>query len=233
MTEGLKTTLQLTLRSAATVGRGDGVAGLVDREVEHDQYGFPFLRGRTLKGLLREAAEEVVFALEPEYELNPAQRNSRDWPWHEAQNKLFGVGSSNLAGQGKLSVGDARLPASLRALLMAELEAEKLEANDVLEALTGIRRQTAMNPYGAPDDETLRAMRVVLRSVSFEAELSFAKDLSAAEWTLLAAATLGLRAAGTGRNRGRGWVQATWSDEAKLQSYFARLQPVQPATQGE
>lgn len=46
--------IKIKLLSDTTFGRGDGVAGLVDQEVEHDQYGFPFLRGRTLKGLLSE-----------------------------------------------------------------------------------------------------------------------------------------------------------------------------------
>ena len=39
------TTIKITLKSAATFGRGDGVPGLVDREIEHDTNGFPFLRG--------------------------------------------------------------------------------------------------------------------------------------------------------------------------------------------
>ena len=44
--------LQITLVSQATFGRGDGVAGLVDIEVLHDEMGLPFLHGRSLKGLL-------------------------------------------------------------------------------------------------------------------------------------------------------------------------------------
>ena len=42
--------LRLTLLSDATFGSGDGVAGLVDAEVQHDYVGLPFLGGRTLKG---------------------------------------------------------------------------------------------------------------------------------------------------------------------------------------
>ena len=61
-------TLKITLKSATTFGRGDGVAGLVDREIEHDTNGFPFLRGRTLKGLLAESAENIVYALDSEEE---------------------------------------------------------------------------------------------------------------------------------------------------------------------
>ena len=40
--------LKLTLQTDATFGRGDGIAVLVDVEVEHDQYGMPYLRGREL-----------------------------------------------------------------------------------------------------------------------------------------------------------------------------------------
>jgi hypothetical protein len=77
-------------------------------------------------------------------------------------------------------------------------------------------------------------MRVVLRETVLEAELSFAvtptgneqtdSEPTADEWILLAAATLGLRAAGTGRNRGRGWVCATLIDEDTTRRYWARLQ---------
>jgi len=216
MTEPITATLRLTLHSVATFGRGDGVAGLVDREVEHDSYGFPFLRGRTLKGLLREAAEEVVFAL------NQLQQDNKDWV--RIKRELFGGPSSNLLLQGKLHVSDARLPWGLRSLLIEEMRQKRLSPDDVLQSLTAIRRQTAMNHYGAPDRATLRSMRVILRTVSFESELSFTMPLTDDEWTLLAAAALGLRAAGTGRNRGRGRVQATLIDEEIMQKYFMRLQ---------
>ena len=56
--------LTFTLLSDATFGRGEGIAGLIDREVEHDRFGLPYLRGRTLKGLVSEEADNVLFALE-------------------------------------------------------------------------------------------------------------------------------------------------------------------------
>lgn len=231
MTETANAVLHLTLRSAATFGRGDGVAGLVDREVEQDRYGFPFLRGRTLKGLLREAAEEVVFAFEQ-------QQDGKDW--RKVKDDLFGQPSSNLEWQGKLHVSDARLPWALRRQAMEQIDAsrqkptlddQKLTPDDVLQSLTGIRRQTAMNHYGAPDHATLRSMRVILRGVSFESELSFTTSPTDDEWTLLAAATLNLRAAGTGRNRGRGWLRATLIDEEAARRHLDRLQPQKPQPQ--
>jgi CRISPR/Cas system CSM-associated protein Csm3 (group 7 of RAMP superfamily) len=228
--------LRLKLRSATTFARGDGVAGLVDREVEHDEDGFPFLRGRTLKGLLREAAEEVVFAL---------RHQSDGTDWQQVKKSLFGHEGSGLTGQGHLQVGDARLPAAIRRLFVDEMERQKndrqlrqdkLSPHDVLESLTGVRRQTAMNPYGAPDHATLRSMRVILRETVFESELTFAPrptgegeepstEPTEDEQTLLAAAALALRAAGTGRNRGRGWVQATLIDDETTRRCWARLQP--------
>jgi hypothetical protein len=57
-------TLRFELLSDTTFGRGDGVAGWVDQEVEHDADGLPFLHGRTLKGLLREEGVNILFALQ-------------------------------------------------------------------------------------------------------------------------------------------------------------------------
>ena len=56
--------LTFTLLSDATFGRGEGIAGLIDREVEHDRFGLPYLRGRTLKGLVSEEADNLLFVLE-------------------------------------------------------------------------------------------------------------------------------------------------------------------------
>jgi len=43
-------TLELELLSDTTPGRGEGVAGLVDAEVQHDELGLPVISGRALKG---------------------------------------------------------------------------------------------------------------------------------------------------------------------------------------
>ena len=198
------TKIVLTLKSAATFGRGDGVAGLVDREIEHDQHGFPFLRGKTLKGLLAESAKNVVFAL------GNAEK------WRGAKNALFGVGGSGLKGRGSLHIGDARLPEALRAAVLAE----KMSKEDILYSLTGIRRQTSINEHGAPEHATLRSMRVLLPGVVLESSISFDSGPSDEQEQLLAAAVLDLRHAGTGRNRGRGWLQADLDDDAATQTLF-------------
>ena len=200
--------IRLTLKSAATFGSGDGVAGLVDREVEQDADSFPYLRGKTLKGLLVEAAENVLYALE--------QQGQADWKKHKQS--LFGQPGRGWDERGKCHVGDAQLPESLRLHL---LQARKGDAylfskERVLESLTAIRRQTAVNPNGAPDHASLRAMRVLLPGIVLESELTFDRAANDEEMMLLATAVLDLRRAGVGRNRGRGRVQADLLIDGKV-----------------
>ena len=191
--------LRFELCSAATFGRGDGVAGLVDREVEHDADGLPFLCGRTLKGLLAEECANILYAFE-------LQRRADDW--RQIAYRMFGQPGSTIGDTGTLRVGDARLPEPLRAAIKMAVNKGELAADEVLESLTAIRRQTSMNEHGAPEKGSLRSMRVVLPGTVFEAALDFAEAPDEQTLALLAACILAWRRAGTGRNRGRGRLQA-------------------------
>ncbi len=200
-------TLTFVLTREATFARGDGVAGLLDREVAHDEFGLPYLHGRTLKGLLSEEADNLLFALGPRAD-DPA-------PWRAARHALFGRPGSHADGQGMLHVGHARLPAALRQTVQLSLGRDGGPGRvgapgraDVLGALTAVRRQTAVDPTGLPRDNSLRAMRVVIRRTPFAADLTTLRPLSPPEEMLLAAAVLAFRRAGSGRNRGRGQLTA-------------------------
>lgn len=203
------TSIRITLKSAATFGRGDGVPGLVDREIEHDAQGFPFLRGKTLKGLLAESAENVVHSL--------SQFTANKKEWKTAKEQLFGVGGRGLQERGSLHIGDAQLPAELREA------AKNWSKEDVLYSLTGIRRQTAINADGGPDHATLRSMRVLVPGITLEAPIQFDQTPDARQLQLLAAAVLDLRRAGTGRNRGRGWLKAELAGGADMKALFEQF----------
>jgi len=203
------TTIKITLKSAATFGRGDGVPGLVDREIEHDTNGFPFLRGKTLKGLLAESAENVVYSL--------GKFASNKEEWKEAKKQLFGEGGRGLEERGSLHIGDAQLPADLREA------AKDWSKEDVLYSLTGIRRQTAINADGGPDHATLRSMRVLLPGITLEAPIHFDVPPSERQLQLLTAAVLDFRRAGTGRNRGRGWLKAELAGGTDMKALFESL----------
>jgi hypothetical protein len=204
----MKLYIRLQLKSDATFGRGDGIAGLVDEEVEHDaRTGLPFLRGRTLKGLLAEECANILFALSK-------QNASAYTQFEQAAKFLFGKPGSTLEDDAMMHVGAAMLPKKLRDAVEADVERGKLKPADVLESLTAIRRQTAVDEKtGAPEEGSLRSMRVVLRETPFTAELSFDEDPDDVAKALLAACVLSFRRAGTGRNRGRGRLTARLFDE--------------------
>ncbi len=192
--------LKFTLKSDATFGRGDGVAGVVDSEVQHDVCGLPYLGGRALKGLLGEECANILFTLEQQGCVKH---------WQAPAQRLFGSPGSQDADQSLMHIGDARLPEELRQAVKRGLERGELTREQVLRSLTAIRRQTAIDAKtGAPRQETLRAMRVILREAPFEAELIFSAEPTSDDLALLAACVKAWRRTGTGRNRGRGELSA-------------------------
>ena len=198
--------LKIKLLSDTTFGRGDGVAGLIDQEVEHDPSGFPYLRGRTLKGLLSEEGDNLIAML----------TNHRP-SWERVACDLFGTLGSTIGTMGVVHVGDACLPEDLRQAVDFQINDEKtLTKTEVLDSLTTIRRQTSIDSQsGIPDEGSLRSFRVVLRDLCFTADLIFEKNPSDEMLSLIAVGSLALRRLGSGRNRGRGHVQCTLHDDAE------------------
>jgi len=194
--------LKIKLLSDTTFGRGDGVAGLIDQEVEHDPFGFPYLRGRTLKGLLSEEGDNLI-----------AMLTNHRLSWERVACDLFGTLGSTIGTMGAVHVGDACLPEDLRQAVAFQIKDETLTKTEVLDSLTTIRRQTSIDPQsGTADEGSLRSFRVVLRDLCFTADLIFEKMPSDEILSLVAVGSLALRRLGSGRNRGRGHVQCTLHD---------------------
>jgi CRISPR/Cas system CSM-associated protein Csm3 (group 7 of RAMP superfamily) len=192
--------LRIKLLSDTTFGRGDGVAGLVDQEIEHDPYGFPYLRGRTLKGLLSEECDNFIAVLPDNIRQN----------WENIACQLFGIPGSGLDTLAQVQVGDACLPEDLRQVIAYQLKEINSQFNktDILESLTTIRRQTSINPKtGTPDNKSLRSSRVIIRELEFSAYLNFEFKPDDKTLALLSVSVLALRRLGSARNRGRGYVK--------------------------
>jgi len=191
--------LIMALLSDTTLGRGDGVAGLVDQEVEHDsQTGLPIIRGRTIKGLLVEECANILYSLENHPQIEA---------WNDAAKWLFGSGGSTLTDGAHLHVGTGELPDDLINYVRQQVLKGSYTPTDILGSLTTIRRQTSLNEEtGAPDDHSLRGSRVVTRGVVFNARLDFDGDPQSRHVALLTACAITVRRAGSGRNRGRGHV---------------------------
>lgn len=200
--------LKFTTESDATFGRGDGLASLIDSEVQHDRYGLPYLGGRSLKGLLEEECASILFALEQQ------KKDQAFYDiFYDAAKHLFGNPGSSDSDRATLHMSDARLPDDFREAIAIGVDKGELKTEQVLNALTAIRRQTAMNESGAPKTGSLRVMRVILRCTPFEAELTFTRTPSEMDLALLAACVKAFRRAGTGRNRGIGKLKADLWDE--------------------
>ncbi|WP_414575005.1 RAMP superfamily CRISPR-associated protein [Anabaena sp. CCY 9402-a] len=215
--------LKIKLLSDTTFGRGDGVAGLIDQEVEHDSSGFPYLRGRTLKGLLSEECDNLIAALSPE--IRPH--------WKNVACILFGTPGSIQGTIASMHVGDACLHEDLREAVAFQIKKKtlpKLTKREVLDSLTTIRRQTAINSEsGVADTGSLRSFRVVIRGLEFKADLVFETQPNQKILSLLAVGTLALRRIGSGRHRGRGYVRCTLHDDSgtditqKYMSLFGKI----------
>ncbi len=189
-------TLQIKLLSDTTFGRGEGTAGAVDIEVEHDDAGIPFIGGKTIRGLLRDTWLSMG-SLFPE--LVPAAK------------RVLGC-SQTMDEVGRLRIGDALAPEKVRDAIGAAVQRKEkpLPPDTILEAFTAIRYQTAENRRtGAPARTTLRSSRVVLRGFVFTAPLIWldAYEPNADDRRCLALCVLATRHAGLLRNRGRGFVE--------------------------
>ena len=196
--------LKLQLLSDTTLGRGDGVAGLVDIEVQHDEYGCPYLQGRTLRGLLVEECANILHALELQ---------NKAVEWTPSAHKLFGNPGSTHEDMAFLKIGDAGLPTDLQHAIRSEVLKGTITPQEVLESLTSIDQQTAMNPMaGAPKDGSLRSLRVILRNTIMISRLTFLGKPEANDLGLVSACVMALRRMGTSRNRGRGEVLAQLLD---------------------
>ena len=186
-------TLTVELLSDTTFGCGTGTPGMVDVEVEHDEMGLPFLGGKALRALLRDSwlSMQSVFP-----DLSPAAC------------RVFGLAGAT-EGEAILRIGDAVVHGETREWIRAALERDihPVSAKAVFEALTAIRRQTAVSRQtGAPAETTLRAVRVVICGLELKAPLTWLEDPTEAEVRCLALAALATKHAGLGRNRGRGHI---------------------------
>ncbi|MCL4253370.1 MAG: RAMP superfamily protein [Anaerolineae bacterium] len=190
--------LRIELLSDTAFGRGDGIASHVNSEIEHDKAtGLPIIKGRTLKGLFVEACADILYGLQ---QCAPSAHKTFD----ELAKGLFGTPGSRLDSMGKLNFGTATLPADF----IAELDKLHQPKETVLNTLTTIRHQTAVDDDDKPKDTSLRATRVVLKGTIFHAHISH-PDLDDDETALLWACANTVRNAGQNRTRGLGHIRIT------------------------
>lgn len=199
-------TIRMELLSDALPGSGEGLAGIIDLDITHDEHGLPYIPARRLKGLLLESARH----------LQDAGIIANDI------SALFGypgqgVGASLHVGNGCVDGED-----QYRDLLdwAAEDSAAKtlLSPAAVLDYFTYLRSRTAIDEEtGTARDDTLRTVRV-LRRMPPETETPlafvFRVDCPAVWERDLAVVCKVTRSFGVSRSRGLGSIRLTYDKVA-------------------
>lgn len=199
-------TITIDIGSYWHPGSGRGSGSHLDALVDKDADGLPFVSGRMLKGLLRDA----VNRLEQWGRLNGGGHVEN----------LFGSRGFKQDGQesvprnktepGKIRVGDAQLPEELRRWLAYKDHRE--ERSQLYHEVFS----TAINvESGAAEQHSLRGMQVVI-PMQLEAQLEWIDAGDSGNWTEIIKEALPLiRAVGGGRSRGYGRAVLEVKPEAK------------------
>ncbi len=185
--------IRMKLLSDAILGNGISIPGGEDISVLHDDDGFPFYRGTTLKGVFR---EELLNYLE--------WNGKSDVDSEEEAKRLLGDAGVEQSGQ-KIIFGDITLSSGVRSAILNEMKDKERHGNAVLEALTNLRTFTRINEQGVADEGSLRMARCVNSGLIFYGDVLCApKDEPMVEEILGM-----IKWIGTMRNRGFGQVQIT------------------------
>jgi CRISPR/Cas system CSM-associated protein Csm3 (group 7 of RAMP superfamily) len=191
-------------------GNGQSVPGFIDSDILYDHQGFPYMNGKTFKGKLGEMAQLALHMIKG-YGLSDKHQQGMN----AAFKSLFGEAGSVLMGTLKFS--DCELSEGLRNYLAAyqNQETGSITKDEVLEVLTYVDRQTAIdNSTGVAKKSSLRNFRVIKRGLVFECQVYAENSLNDYEKILLGFACRLLKHIGSQETKGKGLITTQlWLDE--------------------
>jgi len=186
--------LLIRLLSDSHFGMGAGTAGLVDREIDHDEYGMPIINGKSIHGLLKDSWLTMHKHF-PEL-ISAAKRILGEPKLHQ--------------DSAILHISNATLPLEISKIIKTAIlrKDHPLTPDMILDVFTDIRIQTSQNrENGAPAKETLHSIRVLTRGIILRSELNWLVIPNSDDIKVLSLMLLGTRHAGLERNRGLGLVE--------------------------
>lgn len=181
-------TIKMELLTDTIFGNGMSVPGAEDTSVSCDEYGFPYYKGGTFKGVLREEFER--------YAQWNAEYTKAD------MDRLFGVGGSNVQTN-QVVFSDFVLSGQVRKAILKEIGEE--HANVVTEILTNTRTFTQLSEAGVAKKGSLRVARCVNQGLCFYSQMRCSKE----DKELITELIESVKFIGTKRNRGFGKVKLT------------------------
>lgn len=193
--------LRIEFQSDWHIGTGAGIPGSVDRQVLRDPQGLPYVPGKTLTGILRDAAEFVA---------DVRGGNAIDLP-----SKIFGAQSESdsCAMAAKIGISSAEFPGEIRDYILR---------NDLTSALFHVQPGIKIdNETGCAQEDHLFSLEKVRRDCVLYAEVVFMEELSDDEMKLLDDAVKAVRRIGGKRRRGAGLCNLRWVSDIKEQEAHA------------
>ena len=214
--------LRLTFDSDWHVGSGAGIPGSVDRQVLRDEEGFPYVPGKTLTGVLRDAAEWIADVRDADTrdaaeQVAGAQgaAEKKDQQWKKALIGLFGEQPESHGGTpggfasgAAVGIGSAELSRDLRNYVQ---ELRESSGPDLRAAFFTVRPGVKINRATgrALEDHLYSTERV--RGCTLYAPVKYLRgSLSEDEEKLLEDAIRAVRRLGGKRRRGGGRCRLGW-----------------------
>lgn len=186
--------VRLEIQSDTIFGSGMSIPGAEDISVLTDKDGFPYLKAATLRGVLREEAENYVNWLDLE-------ESDEDWLV-----KRFGKeGADPQFRPHGITVSDFVLPLALRELVKEE------KVTDVLDLFTSLRTFTKLEG-GVAQDTSLRVARCINAGYVFYGSITCHPE----DEDILEEILAGIKWIGSMRTRGFGKVRISVIKEDQL-----------------
>ncbi len=180
--------IQMKLMSDTIFGNGESIPGAEDISVLCDEYGFPYFKGGTFKGILREEYERYL-----------------DWMGMDASQinkelyRLFGNEGDEIDAS-KLKFSDFTLSDYVKSEILKCVGENSY--NMVQDITTNLRAFTAIDKNGVAKEGSLRYARCVDQGLVFYSEV-ICED---SDKELFKEIVTGIKWVGTMRNRGFGNV---------------------------
>lgn len=194
--------IKITTQSyTLTAGRGGDIKA--DTNVLMDEFGFPYLNGRRLKGLLRESALEVLSRLKITNHANYIEAI-----FGKTTNSFLSSNDSGLLHfQNAYLENYKNILTQLNSYNKNDKTKVKINKQHILSSYTSIISQTTIEQKkGIIKDTSLRTFRAINPAVHFLLDID-TTFLSNAQLALLKLSFLDLKKMGISRNRGLGFIK--------------------------
>lgn len=167
-------TYRMKLLSDTVFGSGRSVPGGEDIGLTHDEYGFPYMKGSTIKGVFREECENYFSWIN---EANAEGRISGLFGsegYSEAETGEPGQIGPQTTG-GRLIFSNVMLSEAVRQVLKSEIE-KGATPDDILNSLTYLRTFTQIGSDGVVKEGSLRSLRCIKKGISFCGQVICGED---------------------------------------------------------